>query len=167
MESTTVLFEKWDIVDDAQFGTQRFRANVVVPRATVGVHVDQRVAVTCAFASAQLRTNSRGLTTGEPLQDVTATSERVEAVALDVATGRGEVLTAYKRAPSAAPATPSAATQSRLTTRRRRARRRASLKRSSASSGLGVAVSVERVKVIIEATIISINDFCQLGPRGR
>jgi hypothetical protein len=58
-----VLLGKYDIFEAAQYGTQRFRAKRVVPVALVAFHVDQWVAVSEAFPSAQVITKVAGLNT--------------------------------------------------------------------------------------------------------
>jgi hypothetical protein len=59
----TVLLGKYDIFEAAQYGTQRFSAKRVIPTALVVFHVDQWVAVSPAFASAQVMTKLAGLNT--------------------------------------------------------------------------------------------------------
>jgi hypothetical protein len=67
-ERVTVLLGKYEIFDAAQYGSQRLKANVVVPVAFFTFHVFHFVAVSAAFPSAQEMTNELGFKTVFPVQ---------------------------------------------------------------------------------------------------
>lgn len=60
-----MLRGKYDILDAAQYGLQRFMAKVVVPTALADVHRVQCVSVSCVYASAHVTMKVRGRTTSE------------------------------------------------------------------------------------------------------